>query len=59
MKRSASLKLLNRSLDRFARMLDDCAGQIRDLNPKRNIRKIGEALWNIFEIQFADLQEAP
>jgi hypothetical protein len=27
MKRSASLKLLNRSLDRFARMLDDCAAR--------------------------------
>jgi len=52
MKKEVSLDRLDRQLTRSARMLDDCAGLVRDLelNPKENIRKIGEALVKVFEI---------
>jgi hypothetical protein len=53
MEDEVSLERLDRQLSMSSRMLDDCAALIRDLelNPHENIRKIGEALARIFEIQ--------
>jgi predicted metal-dependent phosphoesterase TrpH len=52
MEEEVSLERLNRQLQMCSRMLDECAGLVRDLelNPKENIRKIGEALRLIFAI---------
>ncbi len=48
-----SLDSLNSKLGEAAKLLDECAHRIRDLDldPKANIRRIGEALANVFEIQ--------
>jgi hypothetical protein len=45
---------LNEALDKIAKLLDDSCDPIKelDLNPKENIRRIGQALGLIFEIQF-------
>ena len=53
MRRETSLEYLDRRLTRAARILSDCAGLTRDLdlNRRENIRRIGEALARIFEIQ--------
>jgi len=52
MEDEVSLERLNRQLQMCSRMLDECAGLVRDLelNPKENIKKIGEALFSIFAI---------
>jgi len=44
---------LNELLNKAASKLDRAANMVRDLNlsPENNIRKIGEALANVFEIQ--------
>lgn len=44
---------LSKQLDESARLLDDCAGQIRDLrlDPEKTIKRIGEALWSINQIR--------
>ncbi len=48
-----SFELLNQLLVEAAAKLDTAAAMIRDLNlsPPNNIRKIGEALVNVFEVQ--------
>ena len=53
MKRELSLDYLDHRIHRASRILDDCAGLIRDLelSPQQNIRRIGESLATIFEIQ--------
>ena len=52
-KRQPTLDEIERQLARAARILDRSARQLRDvkLNPNRNIRRIGEALVLVFEIQ--------
>jgi hypothetical protein len=49
----ASLKSLNTMLRQATELLNKAAAQIRDLdmNPKRNVRRVGEALTLVFEIQ--------
>ena len=49
----AALQELNTTLRHAAESLNRAAAQIRDLgmNPDENVRKIGEALTLIFEIQ--------
>jgi hypothetical protein len=44
---------LNELLNEAASKLDRAANMVRDLNlsPENNIRKIGEALANVYEIQ--------
>jgi hypothetical protein len=61
MKEEVSLERLNRQLAMSSRMLDDCAGLIRDLelNPKENIRRIGEALVLIFDVQDQIYEQRP
>jgi hypothetical protein len=53
MQRMASLAKLNSTLRQATKLLDRAAAQIRDLgmNPKENVRKVGEALTLLFEIQ--------
>jgi hypothetical protein len=48
-----SYESLNELLAEAALKLDRAANAVRDLNlsPENNIRKIGEALANVFEIQ--------
>ncbi len=52
-KKEVSLDRLDRQLTRSAKMLGDCTALIRDLDLEadRNMRRIGEALVRIFEIQ--------
>ena len=56
-----SLDSLNALLSEPAKLLDQSAGQIRDtgLNPEENIRKIAEALAEIFEVQMQIFQLRP
>jgi 2-methylisocitrate lyase-like PEP mutase family enzyme len=56
-----SLDTLNAELERAGKMLDDCAGVIKDLDldPRANIGHIGQALAAIFEIQFQICRERP
>ncbi len=53
MKKEVSLDRLDRQLRKSSRMLDDCARLIRDLDlsSRENIRRVGQALVLIFEIQ--------
>ncbi len=53
MKREVSLEYLDARLRRSVKLLDSCTSLIRDLelNPKRNIRRIAEAMVEVFEIQ--------
>jgi hypothetical protein len=52
---------LNALLSEAAKLLDQSAGQIRDtgLNPEENIRKIAEALAEIFEVRMQIFQLRP
>ena len=56
-----SLDSLNALLSEAAKLLDQSAGQIRDtgLNPEENIRKIAEALAEIFEVRMQIFQLRP
>jgi hypothetical protein len=56
-----SLDSLNALLSEAAKLLDQSAGQIRDtgLNPEENIRKIAEALAEIFEVRMQMFQLRP
>ena len=53
MKKEVSLDRLDRQLTKSAKMLGDCAALIRDLDldAHENIKRIGEALVRIFEIE--------
>ena len=53
MKREITLDYLDYSLCRASRLLDNCACLARDLefNSKENIKRIAEALVQIFDIQ--------
>ncbi len=53
MENEPSLDRLDSQLRQAAKLLNDCAKLIRDiqLDSKSNIRRIGEALVNVFEIQ--------
>ena len=56
------LESLHRSLRVAAMLLDSAAGQVRDaklLPVKTNIRKIGEALAAVFEVQRAIYKQSP
>ncbi|HEY3150541.1 MAG TPA: hypothetical protein VGK65_02640 [Candidatus Binatia bacterium] len=57
----SSLDSLNALLSEAAKLLDQSAGQIRDtgLNPEENIRKIAEALAEIFEVRMQIFQLRP
>jgi 2-methylisocitrate lyase-like PEP mutase family enzyme len=61
MPKQPSLDTLNVELERAAKMLDDCAGMIKDSEEigSANIRQIGEALSAIFEIQFQIYKQRP
>ena len=61
MNKKAALKRLNERLTESAKLLDKAAMEVRDLklNSKYNIRKIGEALANIFEIQMQIYKQQP
>jgi len=52
-KRSASIRSINRRLERAVHALSTVAADIRDaaLNSKTNVRKVGQALSCIFQIQ--------
>lgn len=56
-----SLDSLNALLSEAAKLLDQSAGQIRDtgLNPEEDIRKIAEALAEIFEVRMQIFQLRP
>jgi len=56
-----SLDSLNALLSEAAKLLDQSAGQIRDtgLNPEANVRKIAEALAEIFEVRMQIFQLRP
>jgi hypothetical protein len=56
-----SLDSLNALLPEAEKLLDQSAGQIRDtgLNPEENIRKIAEALAEIFEVRMQIFQLRP
>ncbi len=47
-----NIEELNKKLVEAAKLLDEAANLVRDLplSPETNIRKIGEAMANIFEI---------
>jgi hypothetical protein len=56
-----ALDSLTALLSEAAKLLDQSAGQIRDtgLNPEENIRKIAEALAEIFEVRMQIFQLRP
>jgi hypothetical protein len=49
----ATLARINRKLAEAAELLNSAAGDLRDagLKPRENIRKIGSALVNVYEVQ--------
>ena len=53
MKHEISLEELDKRLRRATRLLDDCAATLRDLdfNAHQNIKRVGDALVQIFAIQ--------
>ena len=55
------LELINRELSRAVRILNRTAGTIRDaeFDPNRNVKRIGEALVSIFEIQWEIYRARP
>ena len=57
----ASLRELNRLLTQASKLLGQAAEQIRDLNldPEVNIRRIGEAISQIAEIEFQVYDKRP
>lgn len=57
----ASLEQLNNLLSQAADLLDEAGNQVRDLqvNSEENLRKIGEALVNIFEIRMQIFKQRP
>ena len=60
MKKEVSLDHLDRQLTKSARILDECARLIRDLDfGKENIGRIAEALVQIFEIQNQIYEQRP
>lgn len=56
-----TLDEIDRRLTRAARLLDCAASKIRDakLDPKRNVRRLGEALVLVFEIQHEIYRKRP
>lgn len=52
---------IERDLARVAKVLDRMSAKIRDadLDPQRNVRRIGEALVNIFEIRHDIYRKRP
>jgi len=61
MKKEVSLDRLNRQLTKSARTLGDCAALIVDLrfSSSENVRRIGNALVMIFEIQNQIYEQRP
>ena len=61
MEEEVSIERLNRQLELSTGMLGDCSRLIRDLelNPNENIRRIGEALLLIFDIQSQIYEQRP
>ena len=61
MRREASLEYLDKRLHKASKLLEGCAELIRDLdlNKHENIRRIGEALMRIFDVQREIYQERP
>jgi len=59
--RKPTLGLLKKDLDRAARTLDQATHNVRDLELERarNIRKIGEALAAVFEVQHDIFRRRP
>ncbi len=57
----ASIDRLDKLLARAGRLLDEAAGEIRDLrlNSTKNIRKIGEVLAAISEIRLEIYKQRP
>jgi hypothetical protein len=60
MKRELTLDYLDHRLEKAVRILGDSAGLIRDLElGKENIRRTGEAIASIFEIQRVIYEQRP
>jgi len=57
----ASLEQLDNLLSQAANLLDQAGSEIRDLqlNSEENLRKVGEALVNIFEIRLQIFKQRP
>lgn len=57
----ASLKRLNELLTGASKLLNEASYQVRDLDlqPQQNIRKIGELLVDIFDIQMQVHEKRP